>query len=126
MSLRIPAGRLTALVGLSGSGKSTLVALMQRLYDPCEGAILLAGRDLRDLDASWFRRRVGFVSQDPRLFGMTVAENIGYGWPGATQASRKRGERGAGSLRGRAGGPPDVGTPALCKACRQRLGVPAN
>jgi hypothetical protein len=55
--------RLTALVGLSGSGKSTLVALLLRLYDPSEGALLLDGRDLRGLDAAWFRSQVGVVSQ---------------------------------------------------------------
>ena len=47
----------------------------------------------RQLDAAWFRRRVGVVSQDPRLFGLTVAENIAYGCPGATQASQKGGRR---------------------------------
>lgn len=90
VSLSIPAGKLTALVGLSGSGKSTLVALIQRLYDPSAGAVLLDGEDLREVDAAWFRRRVGVVSQDPRLFGMTVAENIGYGCPDATQADVER------------------------------------
>ena len=58
MSLRIPAGRLTALVGLSGSGKSTLVALVQRLYDPSGGAVLLGGRDLRWGGEGWGQGRV--------------------------------------------------------------------
>ncbi len=58
-----PNRSLTALVGLSGSGKSTLVALLLRLYDPTEGAVLWDGRDLRGLDAGWFRSQVGVVSQ---------------------------------------------------------------
>ncbi|KAI3423870.1 hypothetical protein D9Q98_009704 [Chlorella vulgaris] len=90
VNLLIPAGKLTALVGLSGSGKSTLVALIQRLYDPNAGQVLINGHDLRDLDAAWFRRRVGVVSQDPRLFSMTVAENIAYGCSDATQEDVER------------------------------------
>lgn len=90
VSLVIPAGKLTALVGLSGSGKSTLVALIQRLYDPSSGAVLLNGQDLREVDSAWFRRRVGVVSQDPRLFNLTVADNIKYGCPDATQEDVER------------------------------------
>ncbi|KIZ04358.1 hypothetical protein MNEG_3599 [Monoraphidium neglectum] len=80
-------GRLTALVGLSGSGKSTLVALLLRLYDPTEGAILLDGQDLRSLDAAWFRSQIGVVSQEPKLLSLDISSNILYGcpWP-ATQA----------------------------------------
>ena len=63
VSLDIAAGRLTALVGGSGSGKSTLVSLLQRLSDPTEGSVKLAGHDLRDLDAAWFRSKIGVVSQ---------------------------------------------------------------
>lgn len=51
------------MVGLSGSGKSTLVALLLRLYDATEGAVLLDGQDLRTLDATWFRSQIGVVSQ---------------------------------------------------------------
>jgi len=63
INMALHPGRLTALVGLSGSGKSTLVALLLRLYDPTEGGVLLDGRDLRALDAAWFRSQVGVVSQ---------------------------------------------------------------
>lgn len=70
-----------AFVGPSGSGKSTLIALVQRLYDPDAGAVRLDGRDLRSLDAGWFRSQLGVVSQDPALFSLTVAENIALGAP---------------------------------------------
>jgi len=86
VNLTLPAGKLVALVGLSGSGKTTLVALLGRLYDPNEGSILVDDTDLRSLDASWFRRHIGVVSQEPRLFGMSVRDNIAYGTPDATQA----------------------------------------
>lgn len=81
LSLIIPAGRTVAFVGPSGSGKSTLIALVQRLYDPDAGAVRLDGRDLRSLDAGWFRSQLGVVSQDPALFSLTVAENIALGAP---------------------------------------------
>lgn len=93
VTLAIPAGRLTALVGLSGSGKSTLIALIQRLYDPGEGAVLLDGMDLRTLDSTWFRSRIGVVSQEPQLFHMTVAENIALGCPWATRGDVERAAR---------------------------------
>ncbi|KAI8476904.1 MAG: hypothetical protein J3K34DRAFT_455504 [Monoraphidium minutum] len=87
ISMTLLPGRLTALVGLSGSGKSTLVALLLRLYDPTEGALLLDGRDLRELDATWFRSQIGVVSQEPKLLSLDISSNILYGcpWP-ATQA----------------------------------------
>lgn len=71
-------------MGLSGSGKSTLVALLLRLYDPTEGALLLDGRDLRGLDAAWFRGQVGVVSQ---ARGRT-ARCGGGGGKGACRAQR--------------------------------------
>ncbi|GBF91269.1 ABC transporter B family member, chloroplastic [Raphidocelis subcapitata] len=87
INMALKPGRLTALVGLSGSGKSTLVALLLRLYDPTEGAVLLDGRDLRGLDATWFRSQIGVVSQEPKLLSLDISSNIAYGcpWP-ATQA----------------------------------------
>ncbi|KAG2499446.1 hypothetical protein HYH03_002393 [Edaphochlamys debaryana] len=73
-------GKLTALVGLSGSGKTTVCALLQRLYDPTGGAILLDGDlDLRKADAGWYRTQIGVVPQEPRLFSRSVADNIAYG-----------------------------------------------
>lgn len=82
MNLVLAPGKLTALVGLSGSGKTTLVALLQRLYDPTEGQVLIDGHDLKDLDALWYRQQIGVVTQEPRLFSTTVAANIAYGCPG--------------------------------------------
>ena len=69
-------GEVFAILGPSGSGKSTLLRLACRLDDPDEGRILLAGRDIRELDVLALRRRVGFLSQEPLLFGETVLENL--------------------------------------------------
>lgn len=82
IDLTIPAGTTVALVGRSGSGKSTLVSLIQRLYDPDAGSVLLDGADVRELDSAWFRRQVAVVDQNPRLFSTTIAENIAYGMHG--------------------------------------------
>lgn len=68
-----------AIVGLSGSGKSTLVNLILRLYEPTSGQILIDGYPLKDLDVKWFRERIGYVGQEPRLFRMDVGSNIRYG-----------------------------------------------
>ncbi len=84
VSLRLDPGRVVALVGPSGAGKSTVAALLLRLYDPVEGAIRLDGHDIRDLDARWLRSRIGTVAQEPVLFSTSVAANIRYGRPDAT------------------------------------------
>jgi len=79
-------GEILAILGPSGSGKSTLLRLACRLDDPDEGRILLAGRDIRELDVLALRRRVGFLSQEPLLFGETVLENLLFAAdPAATQ-----------------------------------------
>lgn len=67
---------MTALVGESGSGKSTIIQLLLRYYDPTTGSIKVNGVDLREVDLSTFRRKIGFVGQEPVLFSMSVAENI--------------------------------------------------
>ena len=77
---------VVALVGASGSGKSTIFALVERFYDPVSGAVLLDGVDLKNYDPQWLRRNIGYVPQKPELFSGTVAENIRYGNPDATQA----------------------------------------
>jgi len=82
--LEIKPGRAVALVGPSGSGKSTVAALIARFYDPSGGAILLDGHDLRTLQPRWLRDQVGAVSQEPVLFASTIADNIRYGRPGAS------------------------------------------
>lgn len=78
-SLVIPTNSTAALVGASGAGKSTVVALLQRFYDVSSGSIRIDGYDLRDLDLSWLRSNIGYVQQEPQLFGLTVRENICYG-----------------------------------------------
>ena len=84
VNLRLEPGRMVALVGPSGAGKSTVAALLLRLYDPEKGAVLLDGCDLRDLDATWLRNHIGTVAQEPVLFSTSVAANIRYGRPDAT------------------------------------------
>jgi len=84
LSLHLPAGSRVALRGPSGAGKSTLVDLLQRHFDPSDGAILLDGRDLREMDLQALRRMVGVVSQDVQLFSDTALENIRYGRPDAS------------------------------------------
>merc|ERR1712176_152041 len=79
VSLKIPKGSTTALVGSSGAGKSTIVSLLQRFYDVDEGAITIDGHILEQLDLQWLRSNIGYVQQEPQLFGLTVKENILYG-----------------------------------------------
>ena len=84
VTLALDPGRMVALVGPSGAGKSTVAALLLRLYDPDEGAVRLDGRDLRELDARWLREQIGTVAQEPVLFSTSVAANIRYGRPEAS------------------------------------------
>lgn len=67
-----------ALVGQSGSGKSTVIALLERLYDPDSGGILLDGVEIKNLKISWWRDQMGLVSQEPVLFNDTIRANIAY------------------------------------------------
>jgi subfamily B ATP-binding cassette protein MsbA len=97
LSLRIPAGRTTALIGRSGSGKSTIVHLLLRLYDPTCGALLVDGVPLADLDLRAWRRRVSVVTQDALLFNASVRENIAYGNPTAGSEQIARAARMAGA-----------------------------
>lgn len=84
LSLHIPAGKTTAIVGSTGSGKSTLVKLLLRLYDIQAGSITLDGLELRELELRDLRRAIGWVSQDVFLFHGSVLENIIYGNSTAT------------------------------------------
>ncbi|XP_038073870.1 ATP-binding cassette sub-family B member 10, mitochondrial-like [Patiria miniata] len=79
LSLTVPAGSVTAVVGSSGSGKSTLGSLLLRYYDADQGQILLDGTDVRTLSPEWLRCQIGTVSQEPILFSTTIGENIAYG-----------------------------------------------
>ncbi|VFV40678.1 atp-binding cassette sub-family b [Lynx pardinus] len=84
-SLTLPPGKIVALVGQSGGGKTTVASLLERFYDPTAGVVTLDGRDLRTLDPSWLRGQViGFISQEPVLFGTTIMENIRFGKLGAS------------------------------------------
>jgi ATP-binding cassette subfamily B protein len=86
VDLTVRPGEVVALVGPSGAGKSTIGSLLVRLYDPGSGRVTLDGADLRELDPAWLRRLVGVVSQEPVLFSTSIAENVRYGRPGATDA----------------------------------------
>jgi len=84
-SFYIPKGKKLGVVGPSGAGKSTLTELFLRFYDPQSGAILVDDCDLRDLEISSWRKKIGVVSQDVFLFNDTVRANIAYAKPEATQ-----------------------------------------
>ena len=86
VSLTVKAGESVALVGPSGAGKSTVIQLLQRFYDPQQGAIKIDGVDLRDMARADFRRHVALVPQDPVIFADTARENIRFGRPDATDA----------------------------------------
>ncbi|KAK4705248.1 ATP-binding cassette, subfamily B (MDR/TAP), member 1, partial [Phenoliferia sp. Uapishka_3] len=79
MSFEVKPGECVGIVGASGSGKSTVTALLQRLYEPDGGAILLDGRPLDRIDAHYLRDHIAIVSQHPALFDMTIHDNIAYG-----------------------------------------------
>ncbi|MGS0626373.1 MULTISPECIES: lipid A ABC transporter ATP-binding protein/permease MsbA [Photorhabdus] len=93
ISIRIPAGKIVALVGRSGSGKSTIANLLTRFYDVNEGSILLDSHDLREYTLSSLRNQVALVSQNVHLFNDTVANNIAYARE--NQYSREEIERAA-------------------------------
>jgi ATP-binding cassette, subfamily B (MDR/TAP), member 8 len=69
---------------LEGSGKSTVAALLERFYEPCDGQILIDGTPLNEMDPSWIRQQIGFINQEPVLFAASIADNIRYGNPDAT------------------------------------------
>uniref|UniRef100_A0A0D9V9D0 ABC transporter domain-containing protein n=1 Tax=Leersia perrieri TaxID=77586 RepID=A0A0D9V9D0_9ORYZ len=81
LNLTLQPNEVVAIVGLSGSGKSTVVNLLLRLYEPTNGQILVDDVPLSELDTRWFRERIGFVGQEPRLFRMDISSNIRYGCP---------------------------------------------
>lgn len=84
INIRIPAGMKVGIVGRSGSGKSTLTKLIQRLYLPDNGRILVDGVDIAQVEPAWLRRQIGVVLQDSKLFSGTVEENIRIACPNAT------------------------------------------
>ncbi|MCX4823248.1 ABC transporter ATP-binding protein/permease [Streptomyces sp. NBC_01142] len=95
--LRIPAGQTVAFVGETGAGKSTLVKLVARFYDPTSGRVTADGTDLRDLDLTAYRHRLGVVPQEAYLFVGTVRDAIAYGRPGASDAEVEAAARAVGA-----------------------------
>jgi ATP-binding cassette subfamily B protein len=81
INLKIPAGSTLAIVGPTGSGKTTLAALVARLWEAPEGAVLVDGRSIREWPLDTLRRAIGYVPQDTYLFSETVGENIAFGLP---------------------------------------------
>jgi ATP-binding cassette subfamily B protein/subfamily B ATP-binding cassette protein MsbA len=86
VDFHIPAGKMVALVGPSGSGKSSMINLMLGIYRPTAGQILIDGIDLQQCDLASWRRLIGVVDQDTQIFSNTIAENIRFGKPNATDA----------------------------------------
>ncbi len=85
LNLELKAGQSLAVVGPSGGGKSTIVSLMMRFFDPVSGAVKRNGVDIRDFTIESIRANIGLVMQDNFLFNDTIAANIAYGKPDATQ-----------------------------------------
>ncbi|MFD4506059.1 ABC transporter ATP-binding protein [Streptomyces sp. NPDC058457] len=97
IDLTIPAGQTVAFVGETGAGKSTLVKLVARFYDPTGGRVTVDGTDLRDLDLTSYRHRLGVVPQEAYLFPGTVRDAIAYGRPDATDAEVEAAARAVGA-----------------------------
>lgn len=98
IDLEIEPGETVAVVGATGAGKSTMLKLAARFYDVTEGAVLVDGIDVRDLDPSTFRQRLGLVPQEPHLFSGTVRDNIAFGRPEATDAEVEAAARSVGAI----------------------------
>ncbi|MDT0377750.1 ABC transporter ATP-binding protein [Streptomyces sp. DSM 42041] len=97
IDLTVEAGTTVAFVGETGAGKSTLVKLVARFYDPTRGTVRVDGADLRELDLTTYRHRLGVVPQEPYLFPGTVREAIAYGRPDATDADVESAARAVGA-----------------------------
>ncbi|WP_434346142.1 ABC transporter ATP-binding protein [Myxococcus virescens] len=95
LDLELRPGEVVAVVGPSGAGKSTLASLLSRFYDPQNGEVLLDGHPLTTLEPEWLRRNIGMVAQEPQLFSCSIADNIRYGRPGATDAQVEEAARAA-------------------------------
>jgi ATP-binding cassette subfamily B protein len=95
VSLEAQPGQTLAVVGYTGAGKTTLLSLVARLFDPCQGRVLLDGHDLRSVRLAGLRRQVAVVLQEPFLFPLSVAQNIAYGRPAASRAEVEQAARAA-------------------------------
>jgi len=98
VSLEIGAGETVALVGPTGAGKSTLAKLIARFYDPDEGAVLVDGRDLRGVTQASLRLQLGVVPQEGHLFSGSVADNLRFGAPAASDEDLRRACEAVGAL----------------------------
>jgi len=96
LQLTIEEGTTLGVVGLTGSGKSTLAHLVPRIFDPPVGTVCIGGIDIRDIELAKLRGSIGFVPQDPFLFSATIAENIAFGNPQATDDQIQEAGRQAG------------------------------
>ncbi|MFE1314810.1 ABC transporter ATP-binding protein [Streptomyces sp. NPDC058755] len=97
IDLTIPAGQTVAFVGETGAGKSTLVKMVARFYDPTSGRVTADGTDLRTLDLTSYRHRLGVVPQEAYLFPGTIRDAIAYGRPDATDAEVEAAARAVGA-----------------------------
>jgi ABC-type multidrug transport system fused ATPase/permease subunit len=95
VSFQLKAGETLAIVGPTGVGKTTVLSLLERFYDPQEGAIFLDGHDIRDLSLSSLRGHISMVLQDTFLFNGSIAMNIAYGSPNATAEDVRRAAKAA-------------------------------
>jgi ATP-binding cassette, subfamily B, bacterial len=97
IDLEIKAGESVALVGETGAGKSTVVKMIARFYEPTAGRVLIDGLPLNELDLDAYRQQLGYVPQEPFLFGGTFRDNIAYGRPEATDAEVEAAARAVGA-----------------------------
>ncbi|MBA3700857.1 MAG: ABC transporter ATP-binding protein [Planctomycetes bacterium] len=93
LTLEVKPGQCVAILGATGAGKSTLMSLIPRFYDPTAGRVTLDGHDLRTIDLDDLRRNIGLVFQESFLFSNTIAANISFGHPEATQAQIEQAAR---------------------------------
>ncbi len=95
IAFTVQPGQTVAIVGQTGAGKTTLVRLVSRIYDVTQGAVLVDGVDVRDWNLASLRQQISIIEQDLFLFSRTIAENIAFGKPGATQAEIEAAARAA-------------------------------
>jgi ABC-type multidrug transport system fused ATPase/permease subunit len=110
VSLTVPPGQTVALVGATGAGKSTFAKLVARFYDPTDGRVLVDGHDLRDVAARSLRSQMGIVPQEAFLFSGTIADNIAFGRPGASDSEIEAAARAVGAWDFLAALPEGAGT----------------
>jgi ATP-binding cassette subfamily B protein len=122
VSLNVRAGETIALVGPSGAGKTTLISLLQRLYDPERGAILIDGRDIRTFKQRSLRSKIGVVLQEGSLFSDSVRDNIAFGRPDASLAEIERAARAANAHDFITALPQGYDTPVGERGCKLSVG----